>query len=76
MLASVVGEDGLAESDRRYLAFGSRFERELVGQEGPRTLEQSMAVGWTVLSSLPREELTRLSDEQIARHLAPAREAI
>ncbi len=33
MLASVVGQDGLTEIDRRYLAFGERFERELVAQE-------------------------------------------
>ena len=71
VLASVVGEDGLADSDRRYLAFGLRFERELVGQAAPRTLEQSMAIGWSVLSSLPRSELTRLSDEQIERHFGP-----
>jgi V/A-type H+-transporting ATPase subunit B len=71
VLASVVGEDGLADSDRRYLAFGLRFERELVGQQAPRTLEQSMAVGWEVLSSLPLAELTRLSDAQIQRHLKP-----
>jgi len=69
VLASVVGEDGLAESDRRYLAFGLRFERELVGQAGPRTLEQSMAAGWSVLSALPRADLTRLSDAQIRQHL-------
>ena len=69
VLASVVGEDGLAEADRRYLAFGARFEREVVGQGAPRTLEQSMAQGWAALSTLPAVELTRLSDEQIARHL-------
>jgi V/A-type H+-transporting ATPase subunit B len=72
VLASVVGEDGLAESDRRYLAFGTRFERELIGQEGPRTLEQSMAAGWTALASLPRAEFTRLSDRQIESHLGVA----
>jgi V/A-type H+-transporting ATPase subunit B len=72
VLASVVGEDGLAESDRRYLAFGTRFERELIGQEGPRTLEQSMAAGWTAIASLPRAELTRLSDRQIESHLGVA----
>jgi len=69
VLASVVGEDGLAEADRRYLAFGTRFEREVVGQGASRTLEQSMAAGWSALSALPPAELTRLSDEQIARHL-------
>jgi V/A-type H+-transporting ATPase subunit B len=75
VLASVVGEDGLAEADRRYLAFGSAFERQFVHQEGPRSLEQSMAIGWRLLAGLPRGELSRLSDAQIERHLggtAPA----
>ena len=70
VLASVVGEDGLSEADRRYIAFGARFEREVVGQAAPRTLEESMAQGWAALSMLPAGELTRLSDEQIARHLS------
>ena len=71
VLASVVGEEGLAETDRRYLAFGDAFERQLVHQESARTLEQSMAIGWSLLGGLPVAELARLSDAQIARHLAP-----
>jgi V/A-type H+-transporting ATPase subunit B len=70
VLASVVGEDGLAEADRRYLAFGTRFERTLVGQSEPRTLEGSMAAGWELLRALPRAELARLSDAQIERYLS------
>ena len=69
LLASVVGEDGLAETDRRYLEFGARFERELIHQSTSRTLEASMAVGWALLRGLPPGELTRLSDAQIAAHL-------
>ena len=72
VLASVVGEEGLAESDRRYLVFGEAFESQLVHQIGPRSLEQSMAVGWRLLASLPWHELTRLSDRQIAEHLGSA----
>ncbi|MFO1324431.1 MAG: V-type ATP synthase subunit B [Burkholderiales bacterium] len=70
VLASVVGEEGLAEIDRRYLSFGTAFEEDLVVQDGPRTLEQSMAVGWTLLAGLPLGELSRLSDAQIGAHLA------
>ncbi len=70
VLASVVGAEGLTETDRRYLAFGERFERELVAQDAARTLDESMALGWRQLAGLPRAELTRLSDAQIARHLA------
>jgi V/A-type H+/Na+-transporting ATPase subunit B len=69
VLASVVGEEGLAETDRQYVAFGGAFERDLVNQGGRRTLEQSMDVGWRLLSQLPRSELSRLSDAQIAAHL-------
>ncbi|MGE5666551.1 MAG: V-type ATP synthase subunit B [Betaproteobacteria bacterium] len=73
VLASVVGEDGLSDTDRLYLAFGTRFESQLVNQAGPRTLAQSMDAGWRLLEPLPRGELTRLSDAQITAHLgAPA----
>jgi len=69
-LASVMGEQGLPEADRSFLAFGARFENDLLQQSGPRTLEESMEAGWKALSGLPRTDLTRLSDEQIRRHLA------
>jgi V/A-type H+-transporting ATPase subunit B len=69
VLASVVGEEGLAATDRQYLAFGAAFEEDLVSQATPRTLEQSMEVGWRLLAKLPVSELTRLSDAQVAAHL-------
>jgi V/A-type H+/Na+-transporting ATPase subunit B len=72
MLASVVGEEGLTDTDRRYLALGRDFERALVHQEAARSLEQSMEAGWALLRQLPVAELTRLSDAQIKAHLAPA----
>lgn len=72
ILAGVVGEEGLQESDRRYLEFGARFESALVGQAAPRTLDESMAAGWELLRMLPEAELTRLDDAQIARHVRRA----
>ena len=69
VLASVVGVDGLPETDRKYLEFGDSFERALVNQSDARTLEQSMALGWRLLKRLPHSELHRLSDAQIARHI-------
>ena len=70
MLASVVGEEGLTESDRRYLAFGTAFEQTLVRQDEARTLAQTIALGWDLLRGLPPAELTRLSDRQLAAHIA------
>jgi V/A-type H+-transporting ATPase subunit B len=69
VLASVMGEEGLSAADRDYLRFGDEFEASFVTQEGPRTLEESMGIGWRLLALLPREELSRLSDEQIARYI-------
>lgn len=69
LLASVVGEEGLSETDRGYLAFGVQFEHKLIHQAAARALEQSLEVGWSLLRALPTSELSRLSDAQIAHHL-------
>ena len=70
VLAGVVGEEGLTETDRQYLEFGRRFEQEIVHQTDARTLDESMTLGWHCLRVLPGVELTRLSDAQIAAHMA------
>lgn len=69
LLASVVGEDGLSADDRAYLEFGTAFEEQLIAHPEARPLEDSLRVGWEVLKLLPRADLTRLSDAQIAEHL-------
>jgi V/A-type H+-transporting ATPase subunit B len=70
ILAGVVGEEGLAQTDRQFLEFGRLFEQQLVHQTAARTLDESMEVGWRILRVLPGSELTRLSDAQVARHIA------
>jgi len=69
VLASVMGQEGLSDIDRDYLAFGDAFEAELINQPSARTLEESMSVGWDILGLLAASELTRLSNEQIARYV-------
>jgi V/A-type H+-transporting ATPase subunit B len=69
VLSSVMGVEGLGPVEQRFLAFGDRFEREVVAQAGHRTLEESMATGWHALRSLPPEELTRLTPAQLEAHL-------
>ncbi len=68
-LASVVGSEGLTAADQRFLEFGDRFERQLVHQEGARTLEQSLEIGWKLCATLPATDLHRLSRAQLARHI-------
>lgn len=66
VLASIMGEDSLPEVDRSFLAFGRAFEERMIHQPDRRTLDESMAVGWELLRTLPAAELTRMKAEQIA----------
>ncbi len=68
-LVSIVGEDALTETDRRFLVFADRFERELIHQaSGHRTIEQTLEKGWTLLRMFPRAELTRIRREFLDRY--------
>lgn len=69
VLASVMGEDSLPQVDRRFLEFGTAFERRFVRQEEARSLEESLALGWELLRALPAAELTRLKPQQVERYL-------
>ncbi len=67
-LASVIGEEELTPLDQTYLKFGEAFERQFLNQ-GPaedRSLEESLDLGWKMLSLLPVEELTRVTEEEIS----------
>lgn len=69
-LASVIGEEELSEVDQRYLKFGRAFEREFVNQgfTENRTIERTLEIGWKLLSMLPKNELTRVTLEEIAQY--------
>ena len=68
-MAAIVGEAGLSEADRRALDFAARFERELVHQGTERrTVADTVALGWGLLSRLPRSDLSRLSEATWAAH--------
>jgi len=69
-LASVIGEEELTTVDQRYLKFGEAFEHQFLGQSTMenRTIEETLDIGWRILSILPREELTRVTDHEIEQH--------
>ena len=69
-LASVIGEDELSALDKQYLRFGRAFEQFFVrqGQQEDRTLEQTLELGWALLTILPRGELDRISDKELDEH--------
>lgn len=69
-LASVIGEEELGEVDQLYLRFGRAYEREYINQSltENRNIQQTLDIGWRLLSMLPKEELTRVSLEEIERY--------
>jgi len=69
-LASVIGEEGLTALDRSYMEFGEIFEQQFLSQgpEEDRSIEQTLDLGWKILQSLPREELHRITEEEIRKY--------
>ncbi|MBQ0000708.1 MAG: V-type ATP synthase subunit B [Clostridiales bacterium] len=69
-LASVIGEDELSPSDKRYLAFGRAFEAEFVGQKESenRDIMETLEKGWNLLGLLPREELDRINTKILDKY--------
>lgn len=63
-LAEVVGADALAADERRYLSLGEVFETGFVsqGQEELRPLDETLARAWETASTLPRAQLTMVSE--------------
>ena len=64
-LASVIGEDELSDTDKKYLEFGKAFETGFVGQSenDNRTIIETLTLGWKLLSILPKSELDRLDSK-------------
>lgn len=64
-LASVIGADELSSTDKLYVEFGDLFEERFLsqGNETNRSIEESLDLGWNLLSLLPRQELDRTEEE-------------
>ena len=64
-LASVIGEDELSDVDKQYMSFGTLFEEHFLNQgfDDNRSIEETLDLGWDLLSVLPRAELDRVDNE-------------
>lgn len=69
-LASVIGEEELSETDRKYMRFGVAFEKYFLTQgfNEERTIEETLDLGWSLLSLLPESELDRVDEELLKEH--------
>ena len=69
-LMVVLGEDALTDMDKLYAKFADEFEKEYVSQgfDTDRSIEDTLNIGWKLLSILPRSELKRVSDEFLDKY--------
>ena len=72
-LASVIGEEELSPTDKKYIEFGKLFEQRFVSQGANenRPIGESLDLGWQLLSTLPREELDRVDDKLLDQYYHP-----
>jgi len=72
-LAIILGEGALTEEDRAFVRFADEFENRYVmqGEYEDRSIEQTLDLGWELLSMLPVKELKRVRDEFKEKYLKP-----
>lgn len=70
-LAVVLGDSALSAEDKMFAEFANRFENEYVNQGNytNRTIEETLDLGWELLSILPRTELKRIKDDMLDEYL-------
>jgi V/A-type H+-transporting ATPase subunit B len=69
-LAVVLGESALSETDVLFVKFADAFEDQFVrqGEDENRSIEESLHIGWSLLSLLPKTELTRVRDAYLDQY--------
>ncbi|MBP3210391.1 MAG: V-type ATP synthase subunit B [Oscillospiraceae bacterium] len=70
-LMTILGEAALSEDDKLYAKFAEEFEKVYVGQGNStnRSIEETLNIGWDLLSILPVRELKRIKPEYIEKYL-------
>ncbi len=73
-LAAIIGEEELSDADKLYLKFGDKFEQKFLsqGEFENRSIEETLDIGWRLLSILPRSELYRIKPELIDTYMQAA----
>lgn len=70
-LVAVVGEEALTSRDKKFLEFANRFEAEFVNQgvDEDRSIEETLELGWSLVSMLPERDLKRIQEKFIKKYL-------
>ena len=77
-LATIMGEAALSEEDRKYMDFANQFEARYVSQGyyENRTIEQTLDLGWELLSMFENVELKRMDIELVKKYMPRFRKGV
>ena len=69
-LAVILGEAALSEADKAFFKFADEFENRFTrqGSDENRTIEETIELGWELLTLLPKAELKRIRQEYIDKY--------
>ena len=69
-LVAIVGKEALTERDQKMLEFADDFESRFVtqGWEENRKIEDTLEIGWDMLSKLPESALTRIDRKTLEKY--------
>ena len=76
-LAVILGDAALSDVDKLYAKFSDAFEEKYISQGfyTNRSIEETLDLGWELLSILPRSELKRIKDVYLDKYLPKKEEA-
>ena len=68
-LVAIIGEEALTDRDRLYLKFSDAFEKQFLGQGmTERSIEDTLTLGWKLLSLFPKGELKRIKQDHVDQY--------
>jgi V/A-type H+/Na+-transporting ATPase subunit B len=75
-LSVILGEAALSDVDKLYAKFSDEFEDLYISQgfDTDRSIDETLDIGWKLLSILPKNELKRIKGEFIEKYYIRQRE--
>ena len=72
-LSAILGDSALTETDKLYAKFADEFEKRYINQgfNENRSIEETLQIGWELLTILPRSEMKRIKDKYLDQYFEP-----
>ena len=69
-LSAILGDAALTEVDKLYAKFAEEFEKRYINQGfyENRSIEETLQIGWELLTILPRSEMKRIKDKYLEEY--------